>query len=125
MLAASIVRGIHFTTAGLLAATLLLSFLNAFIRPLLVLLSLPFLIFTLGLFMLVINALLFWWVGSIVKGFSVDTFMDAFWGSLIISIISLLLNSLTRSGDSRIQVTRGKPGAPRPPSDGGGPVIDV
>ncbi len=126
MLAASILPGIHFTGMGLIAATLLLSVLNAFVRPALVVLSLPLLVFTLGLFMLVINALLLWWVGSIVKGFHVDSFMSAFWGSLIISVISLLLNSLTGSGDSRIRVRRRRSNASRPPPDGGsGPVIDV
>ena len=124
-LAASILPGIHFSTAGLVEATLLLSVLNAFVRPVLVVLTFPFLIVTLGLFMLVLNALLFWWVGSIVHGFKVDTFWNAFWASLFISVISLILNSLTQSGDSRIQVSRGHRGGPRPPSDGGGPVIDV
>ncbi len=97
-----------FSGPGLLAATLLLSVLNAFVRPALLLLSLPLLIFSFGLFILVINALLLWWVGSIIKGFSVASFADAFWGSLIISIISLALNSLTRSGESRVRFTRGK-----------------
>jgi putative membrane protein len=122
VLAACLVPGIHFTAPGLVGATLLLSILNAFVRPILVLLSLPLLVFTLGFFMLIINALLLWWVGSILRGFSVDGFKSAFWGALIISIISILLNSLTRTGDSRIHFRRG---SGRPPRDGGGPVIDV
>jgi len=127
MLTTEILPGIHATSMGLIAATLLLSVLNAFVRPALVLLSLPLLVFSLGLFVLVINALLLWWVGSIVKGFHVDSFMSAFWGSLVISVISLLLNSLTKSGDSRIRVRRRGSGPARG-SDGGsgsGPVIDV
>jgi putative membrane protein len=99
--------------------------LNAFVRPVLVVLSLPLLIFTLGLLMLVINALLLWWVGALMRDFSVSSFKDAFWASLIISIVSLVLNSLTRSGDSRVHFSRGRSGGQRPPSDGGGPVIDV
>lgn len=124
-LAAAVVPGIHYSTSGLIVVTLLLSVLNAFVRPALMLLSLPLLIFSLGLFMLVINALLLWGVGNLVRGFRVDSFGAAFWGSLLISIVSLVLNSLTGSGDSRLQVRRGRPHGPRPPPDGNGPVIDV
>src|ERR1700679_2474397 len=94
-LAASIVHGIHYTKPGLFLAALLLGILNAFVRPIMVVLTLPLLIFTLGLFILVINALLLWWVGHILgDNFIVDSFGSAFWGSLIISIVSLVLNSL-------------------------------
>jgi hypothetical protein len=56
--------------------------------------------------------------------FKVDGFWSAFWGALIISIVSLLLNSITGSGASRVTIRRGKP--PDPDKDnGGGPVIDV
>jgi len=124
-LAASIVPGITFTPSGLFLAALVLGLLNAFVRPVMVVLSLPLLIFTLGLFMLVINALLLWSVGSVLKGFHVDGFAPAFWGSLIISLTSLLLNSLTKSGSSRLEVHAGKPPGRPPPDDDGGPVIDV
>jgi len=125
ILAANIVSGISYTPEGLILATLLLGILNAIVRPVMVVLSLPLLIFTLGLFILVINALLLWGVGHLLKPqFNVDTFTAAFWGSLIISIVSLVLNSLTKSGDSRIHFQRGKP-SPRPPKDDGGPVIDI
>lgn len=126
ILAASIVPGISYTPGGLILATLLLAVLNAFVRPVMYILALPLLIFTLGLFILVINAVLLYWVGHLLGHvFVVDNFTSAFWGSLIISIISLVLNSLTRSGDSSatIQFHRGKP--PQPPKDDGGPVIDV
>jgi putative membrane protein len=124
-LAASIVRGITFTPSGLFLAALLLGLLNAFVRPVLLLLSLPLLIFTLGLFMLVINALLLWSVGSLLKDFHVDGFRPAFWGSLIISVTSLLLNSLTKSGSGNVEFKVSKPPPRRPPDDDGGPVIDV
>jgi putative membrane protein len=125
ILAAKIVSGINCTPEGLILATLLLGILNAFIRPIMVVLTLPLLIFTLGLFILVINALLLWWVGHILgSNFTVDSFGSAFWGSLIISIVSLVLNSLTNSGDSRVNIHPGKP-PPRPPKDDDGPVIDV
>jgi putative membrane protein len=124
-LAASIVPGISYTPGGLILATLLLGILNAVVRPIMVVLTLPLLIFTLGLFILVINTLLLRWVGHLLSpDFVVDGYGAAFWGSLIISIVSLILNSLTRSGDSRIHFQRGKP-PPRPPNDDGGPVIDI
>lgn len=125
VLAANIVPGITFTTEGLILATILLGVLNAVVRPVMVILALPLLIFTLGLFILVINALLLYWVGHLLRpGFVVDSFTAAFWGSLIISIVSLVLNSLTKSGDSRIHIQQGKP-PPPPPKDDGGPIIDV
>lgn len=125
-LAAELVPGITWrTTAGLFLAALLLGLLNAVVRPIMVVLSLPLLIFTLGLFMLVINALLLWSVGLVLRDFQVDGFGSAFWGSLIISITSLVLNSMTKSGSSRLEFQAGKPPPRRPPEDGGGPVIDV
>jgi putative membrane protein len=124
-LAASIVPGISYTTSGLFLAALVLGLLNAFVRPVMMVLSLPLLIFTLGLFMLVINALLLWSVGQVLKGFHVDGFGSAFWGSLIISLASLVLNSLTKSGSSRLEFHAGKPPPRSPPDDDGGPIIDV
>lgn len=125
LVATQIVRsGIHYDSiTSLLVATLVLGILNTFLRPVLLFLSLPLLIFTLGLFTLVINALLLYWVGSLVQGFRVDSFRSAFWGALIISIVSLILNSVTGTGNSRITVRRSK--SPPDRRDGGGPVIDV
>jgi putative membrane protein len=126
-LAAQIVPGIDCPTAmGLVLAALLLGLLNAFVRPVMLLLSLPLLIFTLGLFILVINAILLYAVGHLLKDFHVESFTSAFWGSLIISVVSLVLNSLTKSNGSIIEIRRGKPPPRRPPDDqGDGPVIDV
>jgi len=108
----------------LLAASLLLGILNSVLKPIIMFLALPLLIFTLGLFMFVINALLLYFVGFLLHPyFSVDTFWSAFWGALIISIISVVLNSLTGTGSSRVEINRGPP---RGPGQGGsGPVIDV
>jgi putative membrane protein len=90
ILAAKIVTGINCTPEGLIMATVLLGLLNAFVRPVMVVLTLPLLIFTLGLFILVINALLLWWVGHILgNNFTVDTFTSAFWGSLIMAMPAL------------------------------------
>lgn len=131
LVAAQIVRGIRYdSTVTLLVASLLLGFLNAFVRPLLVLLSLPLLIVTLGIFIQVINALLLLFVGQLVKGFVVEGFWSAFWGSLVISIVSMVTSLLVGRGP-RIKVRRGGQASP-PPSRrddddprGGGPVIDV
>src|ERR1051325_9092304 len=125
--ASGVVKGIHYQSwVDLLVASLLLGILNAFIRPILLLMALPLLIFTLGLFILVINAVLLWAVGQLMSPhFSVDGFKSAFWGALIIGIISLLLNSFTGTGNSRVEIRRGN----KPPDSNrggdGGPVIDV
>lgn len=110
---------------NLLVASLLLGILNAFVRPILMLIALPLLIFTLGLFTLVINALLLYLVGALMHPhFQVQSFGYAFLGALIISIISVALNVLT--GNSRVTVQRRPPSEPPKNSGGGnGPVIDV
>ena len=92
---AYLVPSIHvasFTSA--LIAALVLGLVNAVIRPVLVILTLPVTVLTLGLFILVINALLFWLVGSILDGFRVAGFWGAFFGSILFSIVSWLLSSL-------------------------------
>jgi putative membrane protein len=110
---------------NLLVASLLLGILNAFVRPILMLIALPLLIFTLGLFTLVINALLLYLVGALLAPrFAVDSFGYAFLGAVIISVISVALNVLT--GNARVSVqSRRPPGPPKPPGGGNGPVIDV
>jgi putative membrane protein len=129
-LAVIILRGhIHCENNGILVlAALLLGILNAFVRPILMLIALPLLIFTLGLFTLVINALLLYFVGFLLKpNFFVDSFGHAFLGALIISIISVALNVLT--GNARVSVQQrrppGPPGPPQNPGGGNGPIIDV
>ena len=109
----------------LFAASLLLGILNAVLKPIIMLMALPLLVFTLGLFMFVINALLLYFVGFLLSPyFQVDTFWSAFWGALIISFVSVVLNGLTGTGGSRAEFRHIK----RPPdsgSGGSGPVIDV
>lgn len=125
LVASYLVKGIHFATwVDLCVASLLLGILNAVLRPVLMLLAFPLLLLSLGLFQIIINAGLLYSVGYVLRPhFYVDGFWSAVWGALIISIISLVLNTLTRTGDSRIRVERHR----RPPSadDGNGPVIDV
>jgi len=81
-----------FVTA--LIAALVLGLVNAVIRPILILLTLPATIVTLGLFIFVINGLLFWFVGSFIEGFVVTGFWAGVFGAIIFSIISWLLSAL-------------------------------
>jgi putative membrane protein len=77
-----------------LVAALVLGLVNTLIRPLLVLLTLPVTVLTLGLFIFVINGLLFWAVGSLVEGFDVAGFWSGVFGAIIFSLISWLLSAL-------------------------------
>lgn len=82
-----------------LVAALVLGLVNAIIRPVLILLTLPASILTLGIFILVINGLLFWLVGSFVEGFAVGGFWAAFFGAILFSIVSWVLSALVLKGD--------------------------
>jgi putative membrane protein len=77
-----------------LVAALVLGLVNAVIRPVLILLTLPATVLTLGLFILVITGLLFWFVGSILQGFFVAGFWAGVFGALIYSVISWALSAL-------------------------------
>jgi putative membrane protein len=88
----------------LLGACLLLGIVNAFIRPVLLLLSLPLILVTLGFFILIINALMLKFVGQIVPCFQVPGFWPAFFGAIIISIVSWLLSAFFRGSDGRVHV---------------------
>jgi len=105
MVASSVIRGIRYdTVAALIGASLLLGILNAFVRPFLLLLSVPLILVTLGFFILILNALLLLVVPSIVVGFHVDGFWNAFWGAIIISIVSWILSAFFRGSDGRVHV---------------------
>ncbi|HYW54098.1 MAG TPA: phage holin family protein [Dongiaceae bacterium] len=92
-----IVHGIDVSgPGGALIAALILGVVNAILRPILVVLSLPLEVVTLGLFTLVINALLFWLVGALHVGLTVAGFWPAFWGAIVMSVISWILSLLTR-----------------------------
>lgn len=129
MVAAKVVPGIECDNIiALFAASLLLGIFNALLRPLLLLLSLPLVLVTLGLFVFVINALLLYFVGYLVKSFVVANFRAAFWGAVVISLVSLVLNLITGSGDRRIEVRRigiRRSKTRSDKRDGDGPVIDV
>jgi len=77
-----------------LVAALLLGLVNTGVRPVLVLLTLPVTILTLGLFIFVLNGLLFWMVGSWLEGFSVGGFWAGVLGAIVFSLVSWLLSAL-------------------------------
>ena len=108
LVAVYLVKGIHYEKPlDLLAASLLLGILNSVIRPVIMFLALPLLIFTLGLFLLVINAGVLYFVGYLLRPhFYVQDFWAAFWGALVISIVSLVLNSITGTGNARVKFQR-------------------
>jgi putative membrane protein len=81
-----------------LVAALVLGLVNAVVRPVLILLTLPVTVVTLGLFILVLNGLLFWLVGSFVEGFVVQGFWAGFFGAILFSIVSWLLSALVLKG---------------------------
>ena len=82
------------TFVSALIAALVLGLINTLIRPLLVLLTLPVTLLTLGLFIFVINGLLFWFVGSFIRGFTVGGFWSGVFGAIVYSIVSWALASL-------------------------------
>lgn len=95
LVVAYILPGITVASFGsALIAALVLGLLNTLVKPLLILLTLPITIVTLGLFLLVLNALVFWFAGSILKGFQVNGFWWALLGAFVYSIISGLLSRL-------------------------------
>lgn len=121
---AHFLSGISYTSYWALAwASLVLAVLNTFVRPLLVLLSIGWVIITFGVFLIVVNALLLMLTSKIVPGFTVDGFWTAFFGSIIISIISGVLGLI---GKTKVRVATNTipPPSFRPPS-GKGPVIDI
>jgi len=123
LVAVELIPGIHFRDSHWFTpfvTSLVLGILNAFVRPILLFLALPLLIFTLGLFTLVINALLLYLVGQ-TPFFHVDSFWAAFLGALTISVVSIFLNALT--GNTRVTVQRRPP--PSKKDDDDKPVIDV
>jgi putative membrane protein len=111
LLASQIIPGIEILSFGSgVAAVVILAFLNAILRPILYLLSVPFILVTLGFFMVLINAFLLYLVSGIVKGFLVSGFWPAVGGAILISIVSGILN-LWISEQGRIEiVTRSQTG---------------
>jgi putative membrane protein len=82
------------TWVAVLIAALAFGIINAVIRPIATILSIPFIIVTLGLFLFVLNALLLWLVGAVVPGFHVMGFWAALWGAIWLGIISWVMSAL-------------------------------
>jgi putative membrane protein len=103
LIASNVFGGIRYTdTSALIVAVLLLSLCNVFLKPLLMLFALPFIILTFGLGIWLINALLFLLVGNLVDGFAVDSFGYALAGALVVSLTGFAANVLF--GKTRVQV---------------------
>lgn len=116
VLATRLVPGIRCDDgATLLVVVVLLSLFNAVLKPLLLLFTLPFIVLTMGLGIIVINALLFLLVGRLVEGFYVASFWSAVGGALIVSVTNLLLSGVTRR--------RAVPPGPQQPPPGGGRAV--
>ncbi|HEX6333274.1 MAG TPA: phage holin family protein [Flavisolibacter sp.] len=77
---------------------LVLALLNTFVKPILVVLTIPVTILTLGLFLLIINALMVKWAASLVDGFTVDGWWSALLFSLIVSFVSYILSAIVSPG---------------------------
>jgi putative membrane protein len=98
-----LIPGISYDTIGtLLGAALLLGIINALVRPVLLLLSLPFIIVTMGFFILVVNALLILFVSKVIPGFHVAGFWTALFSGIVIGLISWILSSFFRTSDGKI-----------------------
>lgn len=93
-IASAVLPGVHSTgLLPIIGAGLLLGLVNAIVRPIIVILTLPITIVTLGLFLLVINALMVWLVGKMMNGFAVDGFLSAVLTAVIVSIVSWSANA--------------------------------
>ncbi len=106
-LASKIVPGIHIRDVETLAlAALLLGIVNAFVRPLVILLTLPLTLLTLGLFLLVINAAMLWLVSILLHGFQVHGFIAAFWGAIVVGLVSWLASGFISSAGKVERIQR-------------------
>lgn len=103
IIAAYTASGIRYDShTALIVAVLLLSLCSVVLKPLLMLFSLPFIILTFGIGIWLINALLFLMVGALVDGFYVDSFWNALWGALVVSLTGIAANVFF--GGGRVQV---------------------
>jgi putative membrane protein len=109
-LAGHVFKGLRFDGGrSLLISALLLGFANAVVRPILVVLTLPLTLLTFGLFLLVINALMMMLVARLVRGFTISGFWTAFFASIFVAVVSLVIGALVSIGDpgSEIQLPAG------------------
>jgi putative membrane protein len=103
LIVAYFLPGVHVTgVLGAVIAAFVLGIVNAILRPILVILTLPIQLVTLGLFTLVINGVLFYWVGHMGIGLVVDGFWPAFWGAIVLAVVSWILSALLRGVDPAV-----------------------
>ena len=97
-IAAYILPGVHLANDAktIVIVALVLALLNAIVKPILIILTIPVTIVTLGLFLLVINALMVVWTSKLVSGFQVDGWITALFFSLIVSVVSSILHSIAK-----------------------------
>ena len=116
LIGANTASGIDYdSSSALVFAALLLSACNLFIKPVLMLFSLPFIVLTFGIGIWVINALLFLFVAALVHGFYVESFASALWGALVVSVTSALASVFFGAPGARsVHVKVGRQ-QPRPP----------
>ena len=108
MLSTKLVRGIHYDDGATLAVVvIMLSLFNTVLKPLLMLVTLPFILLSLGIGVWFINALIFYFTGRLVEGFRVDSFGAALWGALIVSLTNVIL--------TRMLIGPPAPKGPNPP----------
>ena len=95
-----------------LGAGLVLGLVNAVVRPILILLTLPFTLLTLGLFLFVLNGLCLWLTSLLVKGFEVHGFWSAVFGALLVSIVSWLLTTSVSDRGQIVMIRHWRGGGP-------------
>ncbi|MFT4692702.1 MAG: putative membrane protein [Limisphaerales bacterium] len=144
MVAGQMVSGVNFGGyVPLVVAAFFMTLLHEFVRPVIYILTLPLMVITLTMFRFVINALLLIIVGALVMDFEVNGFGAAFWGALMVSLVSTLMSGWSGIKDREYEFQRrmrkqktpvpeeptssGGPATARPipKDDGGGPIIDV
>ena len=105
--AAAILPGIRVDSfVSALGAGLVLGLINAFVRPVLLILTLPITLLTLGLFLLILNAFCFWLVAIVVKGFHVASFGSALLGSIVVTVVSWILTALVSDSGKVVVITK-------------------
>lgn len=102
MVAAYLVPGLHVSSPGAaMLAGIILGFVNALVRPILLILTLPATLLTLGLFIFVLNAICLALTAALVPGFDIASFGGAFLGALVVTVVSWILNGLVMTDSPR------------------------
>ncbi|MCI5072295.1 phage holin family protein [bacterium] len=98
----SIIPGIELNgILAAIAAGAVFGLINSFIKPLLIILTLPLTLFTFGIFLLVINGLSFWLVAGLVKGYYITNIFSAIVGALLMSLFSMLINAMLQKNEPK------------------------